>query len=1852
MGGAEVTGLDVVNDTTIDATTPAGANGPADVVVTTPYGDSGASGDAAFTYVGPTVTSLDPTTGPAATAGTSVVITGTDLDPASVVDFGGTPAVYTVNSATQITATAPVGDPGTVHVTVTTPDGTSATTPSDEFTYVAAPSVTSLDPATGSAAGGTAVVITGTALTGATAVTVGGAEVTGLDVVNDTTIDATTPAGANGPADVVVTTPYGDSGASGDAAFTYVGPTVTSLDPTTGPAATAGTSVVITGTDLDPASVVDFGGTPAVYTVNSATQITATAPVGDPGTVHVTVTTPDGTSATTPSDEFTYVAAPSVTSLDPATGSAAGGTAVVITGTALTGATAVTVGGAEVTGLDVVNDTTIDATTPAGANGPADVVVTTPYGDSGASGDAAFTYVGPTVTSLDPTTGPAATAGTSVVITGTDLDPASVVDFGGTPAVYTVNSATQITATAPVGDPGTVHVTVTTPDGTSATTPSDEFTYVAAPSVTSLDPATGSAAGGTAVVITGTALTGATAVTVGGAEVTGLDVVNDTTIDATTPAGANGPADVVVTTPYGDSGASGDAAFTYVGPTVTSLDPTTGPAATAGTSVVITGTDLDPASVVDFGGTPAVYTVNSATQITATAPVGDPGTVHVTVTTPDGTSATTPSDEFTYVAAPSVTSLDPATGSAAGGTAVVITGTALTGATAVTVGGAEVTGLDVVNDTTIDATTPAGANGPADVVVTTPYGDSGASGDAAFTYVGPTVTSLDPTTGPAATAGTSVVITGTDLDPASVVDFGGTPAVYTVNSATQITATAPVGDPGTVHVTVTTPDGTSATTPSDEFTYVAAPSVTSLDPATGSAAGGTAVVITGTALTGATAVTVGGAEVTGLDVVNDTTIDATTPAGANGPADVVVTTPYGDSGASGDAAFTYVGPTVTSLDPTTGPAATAGTSVVITGTDLDPASVVDFGGTPAVYTVNSATQITATAPVGGPGTVHVTVTTPDGTSATTPSDEFTYVAAPSVTSLDPATGSAAGGTAVVITGTALTGATAVTVGGAEVTGLDVVNDTTIDATTPAGANGPADVVVTTPYGDSGASGDAAFTYVAVAPEVTSVSPDSGPALGGTLVTITGTDLTGATAVTVGGTAVSSYTVHSNTTITATTPAGDPGAADVVVTTPHGNSGDSGTGDFTYVAAPLVTSVGPTTGPTVGGTLVTITGTHLTGATAVTVGGMAVSSYTVHSNTTITATTPAGDAGAADVVVTTPYGNSGDSGTGDFTYVSAPLVTSVSPTTGPTVGGTLVTITGTHLTGATAVMIGGAPVSSFTVHSNTAITATTPAGDAGAADVVVTTPYGNSGDSGTGDFTYVGGPVVTSVSPATGPLAGGTRVTVHGTSFTNTTGVSFGGTPATFTQTTATILTAVSPAGSEGAVDITVTTAEGQSATGRADLFAYVDAPVVASISPSLGSTHGDSVVTVTGTGFTSDSTVSFGSKAATSMNFVNTNSLTATSPAGTGVVDVTVTTVGGTSATNNSDHFTYGSVPAVTGITPKSGPQVGSTVVSISGTNFAEGSTVDFGSKAASSVTVKSDTSIVATSPSGPAGSVDVTVTTVYGTSAVGGADNFTYDANSVPTPPAAGGYWLASADGGIFAFGNAGFFGSTGALHLNQPIVGMASTPNGRGYWLVASDGGIFAFGNAGFYGSTGSMQLNQPIVGMAATPDGKGYWLVASDGGIFAFGDAGFYGSTGGMQLNRPIVGMATTPNGKGYWLVASDGGIFAFGDAGFYGSTGGMQLNKPIVDMASTPNGKGYWLVASDGGIFAFGNAGFYGSTGGTPLNRPIVGMAPTPNGKGYWLVASDGGIFAFGGAPFFGSAGGTQLNQPVVAMKPTP
>ncbi len=284
-----------------------------------------------------------------------------------------------------------------------------------------------------------------------------------------------------------------------------------------------------------------------------------------------------------------------------------------------------------------------------------------------------------------------------------------------------------------------------------------------------------------------------------------------------------------------------------------------------------------------------------------------------------------------------------------------------------------------------------------------------------------------------------------------------------------------------------------------------------------------------------------------------------------------------------------------------------------------------------------------------------------------------------------------------------------------------------------------------------------------------------------------------------------------------------------------------------------------------------------------------------------------------------------------------------------------------------------------------------------------------------------------------------------------------------------------------------------------------------------------------------------------------------------------------------------------------------------------------------------------------PSGGEYIELATAWKTSTFGRPA--TQPASTVPVGTAVascagdpGGYYEVASDGGIFAFGDAQFFGSTGNIHLNQPIVGMSRTPDGKGYWEVASDGGIFAYGDARFFGSMGATHLNQPIVGMAATPDGNGYWLVAADGGIFAFGDAPFYGSTGNLHLNQPIVGMAPSPDGHGYWFVAADGGVFSYGDALFHGSAVGAT-SSPVVGMAA--QGTGYLILERNGAVHGENATAVAPAVAG----EDAVGIETSPaDGFGSWTVTTNGAIGAeYDYANYnWGSMAGRPLNLPIVGM----
>jgi hypothetical protein len=343
------------------------------------------------------------------------------------------------------------------------------------------------------------------------------------------------------------------------------------------------------------------------------------------------------------------------------------------------------------------------------------------------------------------------------------------------------------------------------------------------------------------------------------------------------------------------------------------------------------------------------------------------------------------------------------------------------------------------------------------------------------------------------------------------------------------------------------------------------------------------------------------------------------------------------------------------------------------------------------------------------------------------------------------------------------------------------------------------------------------------PIINNILSPNGSTLGGTTVQILGSGFNGTVAVSFGGIAATSFHVVNDTQLTATSPNHPTGAVDIVVTNATGPSLPSVADQFFFaVPAPIVNGVFPSSGPTSGGTSITISGSKFTGATGVFFGTAQAAGFAVNNDGQITATAPPSNSGTVDIQVATANGTSATNPNDRFLFQPppAPVVQSVTPSSGPTSGGTTVSIQGANFLGATSVTFGGTPAASFTVNSSTQITAVSPAHAAGPADVQVATPNGTSAVNANDVFQYTSAvPIVTSVSPNSGPT--GTQVLVSGSNFQNTTAVSFGSTPAaSFTILSSTQIQAVVPAAGAGTVDVIVANLQGSSSPTPGDQFLH------------------------------------------------------------------------------------------------------------------------------------------------------------------------------------------------------------------------------------------------------------------------------------------------------------------------------------------------------------------------------------------------------------------------------------------------
>ncbi|KAJ5151513.1 uncharacterized protein N7482_010765 [Penicillium canariense] len=581
---------------------------------------------------------------------------------------------------------------------------------------------------------------------------------------------------------------------------------------------------------------------------------------------------------------------------------------------------------------------------------------------------------------------------------------------------------------------------------------------------------------------------------------------------------------------------------------------------------------------------------------------------------------------------------------------------------------------------------------------------------------------------------------------------------------------------------------------------MSAPTISRINPTSGPSTGGTTVIITGTNLATPTTVTFGGTGAT-INSSTPTSISVTTPAHGTGAARVAVTTANGTSTQAVN--FTYIAiaaPVITSLSPTSGPAS-GGNTVTINGTGLLYTTGVSFGATPATsFAILSNTQVAAVAPGGTAGPTTVSVANGAGTSGTLP---YTYngVVAPVVTSVTPTGGPAAGGNTVAIVGSGFTFATVVTFGATPVTTFAILSDTAINAVVPPGpgAGATVDVLVTGPGGTSAVG--TTYTYApAPTPTVTALLPGSGAVSGGNTVTLTGSNLNGATAVTFAGTPASSFIVLSPTQVNAVAPPGTAGIASVVVTTPLGASTAL---DYTYIAIPAPADAVPSSDITAGGSTIAITGTDLADTTSVKFGTTPAASFTVIDDTEIDAVAPSHVVSTVPINITSPGGT--DSSL-SFSFQPSPVITSITPTSGPTAGGTTVTITGAGLINTLDVFFGTTAATAFTINSDNTITATSPAAAAGATAVTVNTASATSNGA---VFQYIAAPTLISLSPTGGAIAGGNNVTLTGTGFATATEIFFGANPATFTILSDSSISAVAPPGT-GAVSVTVVNPGGTS----------------------------------------------------------------------------------------------------------------------------------------------------------------------------------------------------------------------------------------------------------------------------------------------------------------------------------------------------------------------------------------------------------------------------------------------------------
>ncbi len=1238
-------------------------------------------------------------------------------------------------------------------------------------------------------------------------------------------------------------------GTNGQIAYSYsIAPQTTTATPTLSPAPA-------TFTTQQSVNLSDATGNATIhYTTDGSTPNSMSPTYTVPIVVSTTTTIKAIASASGLNDSAvasgTYTInsdpPPTVSSILPASGTTAGGTSVTITGTGFLAGASLTFGTTPATNIVVVSSTSITATTPAHAAGAVNVVVTNTDSQSGTLTNG-YTYTGASggsISFVQANAGPSTiqSSNTTVAVAYPAAEGAghlNVVAVGWGDTTSTVSSVTDTQgslytlAVGPTSNTGLRQViyyakniaggsnTVTVRFNQAAAYPDVRILeYAGADPSNPLDQAgagTGSGTTANSGSVTTTSanelvFSSGTTGTMFSAAGTGytsrkIDVYGNIAEDKT----------VTSTGSYNATATTASSAWvmqiltfrsggqTAPPPTVISIAPTSGTTA-GGTSVTITGTGFMSGASATFGTAAATnVVVVSSTSITATTPAHTAGAVNVAVTNTDSQSGTL-TNGYTYNSSsppPTVASIAPPSGTATGGTAVTITGTNFAGGATVTIGGSAATNVVVVSGTQITATTPAGSLGAATVTVTV----NGQSGNLAngFTYTA-TVTVATPTFNPGAgtySSPQSVSITSTTSGATiCYTTDASTPAANSPGTCSNGTALANGGS-----VLVSTSETLKAIGTENSFTNSA---VGSASYTIGNCAQNLTIgnfTLCGESyndVSSGTSVQVNyspspsngiiawatwcfnsacNSSIAGVTATIGDNINATESCFVASPHSPFVTDGNGGGQGSGDFQQHYVWycpsiPSgVTSFKVTPSNPNLSYLQLNITewkagslAASCSPISAcfenVDNLGQAGNSTGGTAATITTSGPTVNANDLIFAVTeVPCCSFTASPGTGYTGITvAPSVTPGMVSEAKAAAATGIQTATTTWSGGSAAWFG-----------------------------VIVPLVGTGGAP---------AAPTVITISPNNGPAAGGTSVTITGTGFLAGASVTFGTTAATNVVVVSSTSITAATPAHAAGAVNVTVTNTDSQSGTLPNA-YTYTnPAPTVTLISPTSGTTGGGTAITITGTGFLAGATVSLGGTAATNIVVVSPTSITATTPAHAAVAVNVTVTNTDSQSGTLPNA-YTYTNpAPTVTLISPTSGTTGGGTAITITGTGFLAGATVSLGGTAATNVVVVSSTSITAATPAHAGGAVNIVVTNTDSQGGTL-TNGYTYTGasGGSISFVQANAGPStiqSSNTTVAVaylaaEGAGHLNVVAVGWGDTTSTVSSVTDTLGNMYTPA---------------------------------------------------------------------------------------------------------------------------------------------------------------------------------------------------------------------------------------------------------------------------------------------------------------------------------------------------------------------------------------------------------------------------------------------------------------------------